>query len=336
MVSAQQVSIIDTLDLTKFNASTFTFNSFGFGDRMEQLNVIGQTQFTRYVDLRPEDTLVTKVEGKIDLQTGIVLWKFTSLDPQTMLLTDDALAGFLPPNDSTGRGEGFVSFSIKPYDTLQTGITIANNATIVFDYNSPIGTDTVQNTIDNIKPDSYVHGLLPLSADTSFTVQWTGSDNLSGVQFYDIYVSKDDSAYVLWQSNIGDTSALFSGINGSKYKFYSVATDSAGNVEGAPLVADDSTFILVGINELDALKKSMSIYPNPTSGIFSLSFVNFQSKKYDLRITDLLGRCIICQTLDAKEGFNKSTFDLSEAQPGVYIVELKFSDGTVARKLVKN
>jgi hypothetical protein len=66
---------------------------------------------------------------------------------------DDPLAGFLPPNDDSGRGEGHVSFSIRPRADLLDGTVISNQANIVFDHNAPIATNIVTNTIDARPPE---------------------------------------------------------------------------------------------------------------------------------------------------------------------------------------
>ena len=55
----------------------------------------------------------------------------------------DALTGFLPPEDGTGRGQGFISYIVEPKTGLPTGATIRNIARITFDANDPIDTNQV-------------------------------------------------------------------------------------------------------------------------------------------------------------------------------------------------
>ena len=63
-----------------------------------------------------------------------------SIDPLTGELPEDPLAGFLPPNDETGRGESRITFEIDPRPGLADGTTITNQAEIVFDTETPIVT----------------------------------------------------------------------------------------------------------------------------------------------------------------------------------------------------
>jgi hypothetical protein len=55
----------------------------------------------------------------------------------------DVLTGFLPPEDGTGRGMGYFSYTIQPKAGLATGTAIRNVALITFDANPSIATDQV-------------------------------------------------------------------------------------------------------------------------------------------------------------------------------------------------
>ena len=61
----------------------------------------------------------------------------------TGLPPSDPLTGFLPPEDGTGRGEGYVTYSISPSPGLTDGTKISNVADISFDDNTVIATDQV-------------------------------------------------------------------------------------------------------------------------------------------------------------------------------------------------
>jgi len=100
--------------------------------------------------------LLLEIDAGINAWTGEAHWYFETIDPNTGQPPVDPFAGFLPPNDSTGRGEGHVTFTIEADDNLPEGTEIVNNATIVFDINDPIITNDVVNVIYNPKPDLIV------------------------------------------------------------------------------------------------------------------------------------------------------------------------------------
>ena len=75
------------------------------------------------------------VEAGIHTATGQVYATFQSIDPNTQL-PPDVLTGFLPPENGTGRGMGYISFTIQPKAGLATGTQIRNVALITFDQNA--------------------------------------------------------------------------------------------------------------------------------------------------------------------------------------------------------
>ncbi|MFN3331491.1 MAG: right-handed parallel beta-helix repeat-containing protein [Caldilinea sp.] len=143
---AQEVRIIDQLD-ANLDWSSLEFSEFGIGTHIFSVEA-GKKYFWTEVDLTPDgiDHYVT-VEGRFDADTGVIYWTFISLDPLTRQPSTDPFAGFLPPNDSSRRGEGFVSFKIRSLADRPVGTQIPNKASIVFDDNPPIITNTATVTI---------------------------------------------------------------------------------------------------------------------------------------------------------------------------------------------
>jgi Ca2+-binding RTX toxin-like protein len=190
--------------------------------------------------------------------TGQVLATFRSLDPITQL-PPDVLTGFLPPEDGTGRGQGFFNYVVRPDAGLPTGSVIRNVARIQFDFGEIIdtnqvdphdpskGTDPAREalvTLDASPPTSGVEPLPEFSAST-FTVRWAGADDAggSGVASFDVFVSTDGGPFALWLAGATGTSASFAGAPGHTYGFYSVATDNVGHAQPAPAGAQAVTAV---------------------------------------------------------------------------------------------
>jgi subtilisin family serine protease len=83
---------------------------------------------------------------------------------------------------------------------------------------------------------------------TRFTLRWSGRDTAapgvtpSGIGFFDVYASRNGQAY----RRIARTSRRqmrFRGRRGSKYRFFTVATDRAGNHEPRHRTPDANTRI---------------------------------------------------------------------------------------------
>jgi hypothetical protein len=182
------------------------------------------------------------IDAALNRATGVVTWTFHSLDPATGDFPDNPLAGFLPPDDSTGRGEAFVDYVIRPKANLPTGTIINQQASVVFDTNAPIETKVFTNTIDADPPTSRVNALPVVANSNAVTVSWSGADpGGSGVASYDVYVSTNGGPFQLWLKDTAATSALFTGNLGSNYGFYSVATDNVGHVQPSVSAAQATT-----------------------------------------------------------------------------------------------
>jgi uncharacterized protein (DUF697 family) len=103
-------------------------------------------------------------------------------------------------------------------------------ASLLADTNPPVSTVTALTS--NSPPD--------------FTVQWTGSDgtNGSGIAHFNVYASINGGVFLPWVTNTTLNSAIYSGIPGNRYSFYSRATDAAGNTEDAPVTPDAQTLVI--------------------------------------------------------------------------------------------
>ncbi len=247
--SAQEVIITDQLDTVNMDLSSLSLGPISFGDTIVTPSA-GVSEFNTDIDLRPDNDLFVRVDVDLNQNTGILTWRFTSLDPETGELPDDPLAGFLPPNINPPEGDGSVLFTVMPKEDLPTGTEIRNSARIIFDTNEPINTPEWFNTIDNNKPESDVSPLAATQTSAGFAVQWSGTDEGAGIKDFTIFVSENGTPFTPWLTNVIDTSGTFQGENGKSYGFYSVVRDQTDNIEEAPLIADTTTTVLIdGISQ---------------------------------------------------------------------------------------
>lgn len=237
--------------LGDFGFANFIFsvpqNSIFYSQRLDVVDSLGV-----YVDI---------VAG-IDVNTNEAFWIFESIDPTTGLPPTDALTGFLPVNDSIfHRGEGFVSYTVMPKTTSQTGDSVFATAEIVFDINEPIVTNTWENIIDAVPPTSVMDPLPAFSTNLIIPLSWTAQDDIGGVGVgsYDLFFSKDGGPITLYIAGL-DTSYLdFTAENNSSYSFYVIAIDHTGNREANKTAPDVS--ITVGAPTLELTLPGMaSVY----------------------------------------------------------------------------
>ena len=263
------ITITDQLD-ADFDWPSFELGDVQFGEYFIDVPE-GHQYYQTVYDLRPfGNDLLIDVEAGLDLQTGLAQWTFTALDPETGEPTVDPFAGFLPPNNpNVHDGEGSVQYSIQPKTNLPSGTELTNAATIVFDWNEPIDTPVVLNTIDAGGPTSAVDALPATTNTSSFQVTWTGADDAggSGVANFDVYVSDDGGPFELWLEDTTATRGWYDGVDGHTYSFYSRALDNVGHQEGEKLAAEATT-------QLDVQQAQRVLAPDRGNISHSITYID--------------------------------------------------------------
>jgi hypothetical protein len=258
---AAQVVVTDQLDLTKLNPNSVSLGVMRFGSTL--VNVppgLSNYNTTQAIN----SSLSVRIQGSVNPVSGLLKWTFASIDPSTGLPPTDPTIGFLPPDTDGVKGEAYVTVNISPVSGLATGTQIMNTASVVFDANTPISTQTWLNTIDVDLPTSAASAPSTVYDDNgtaNIPVTWTGTDKGSGIVRYSIYVSDNGGTFTQFQSGVSTTSATFVGQIGHTYGFYSIATDGAGNVESGKSSPDVSTIVAVGSSATNLSSSALTGVP---------------------------------------------------------------------------
>ena len=227
------------------NPSSLRLSDFGFGSF--NFTVPPNTSFyTNRLDLRDSLGMYVDITAGLDVTNRRAFWIFDSIDPETGLAgTLPAEKGFLPVNDKNiHNGEGYVNFTMIPTTDAKTLDTLIANASILFDDEGSINTNTWKNTIDAFAPVSKIN-----TSDlkgNQVTLNWSGTDDTggTGIKDYTLYVAENGQPYQLHKSGIKETSYVFEGTTGSRYDFFIIATDLVGNIE--PLKKNADIHVAVG------------------------------------------------------------------------------------------
>ena len=242
---AQKILVTDTLD-PNLDLATFTLTGITFADQTIAIPA-GLDHYETTLPIKANGVdLIAEVNASLDRATHTFTFTLQAIDPATGWLPDDPLLGLLYPDDETGRGQGSVSYVVKPVAGLPSGTVITNQAQITFDYNDPMDTPIVHNTLDAGTPTSQVDPLAATTTDSTVTVSWSGQDEAggSGIASYDLYVSLDGGAFLPAFTGLTETSATLWVLLGHTYSFYTIAHDNVGHVEAPPATPDATTTIL--------------------------------------------------------------------------------------------
>jgi hypothetical protein len=327
---AQTVSVSMNLDST-VNANTFRLASFTFAG-MTFNDAAGRSYYSQRLDCRDSLGVFVDVVAGVNVDQNKIFWTFKAVDPATGNLPSDPLTGLLPVNDSQHHGEGSVSYTIKPKTTAKTRDIVAPKAQILFDANEPIDTPPLFNTIDAGIPESRMTVLPAQSGSGPIAVSWSGRDDArgSGIRSYSIYVSKNDSAYVPWLTDVADTVSQFTGVLGNRYKFFSLVTDYSGNMEQVKTVAEANVFV-TGVGGSDAVTPaSYSLdqnFPNPFNPSTTIQFGLKENSSVRLDIYNILGQVVVQMNLGRKNaGMHAMTVDMSRYSSGIYFYRIDARD----------
>lgn len=274
------VKVTQQLD-AKLDWATFELGDLGFGKYLVHVPA-GRRFFHTRVDASDTRGEFVDVTAEFDPSTGLATWLFSSVDPATGALPEGVTDGFLPPDDSSGAGQGFVNYRIRPKAPASTGTSIPAQARVIFEAGLPdesfLDTPVFTNTFDLAAPGSSVSAL-PTFSPPTFTVRWSGTDapGGAGIASYDVYVADGDGAFTLWLDDTTDTSHAYAGTAGHTYSFYSVATDNVGHQELVAPTAQAFTTARIGPrwqNSLRPIDVSADTLVSPVDALLVINELN--------------------------------------------------------------
>lgn len=327
--NAVEVFIYDTLTMNSYNMSSFKFGNIWIGGQAYEVVNDGNT-FALDADLRPEINCIVRVTGQFNPDNGVAYWHFMSLDPVTMDITEDPEGGFLPPNIEKPEGEGFVSYTVDLKTPYENQDLIEAKATIVFDFNEPIVTNTYLNSIDLAAPQSSVYQIQPFNSEL-YEIFWQGTDDGSGVSYFNVYMAEGNGPFTLWKNHTLSLSDTIRANPETYYRFFSQAVDKLGNEEAYKDFAEQT----LGLDDINNPQMAMRIVPNPAEKEVSVRFVLDVSSKVDLIVYSQLGQKVLAIPLsNTNSGEQYINLDISNLQKGVYTVALQTANGQSTAKLI--
>ncbi len=100
----------------------------------------------------------------------------------------------------------------------------------------------------------------------------------------------------------------------------------------------DTTTTVVNVNNIIGIEEELGastfeLYPNPSDGMFHLTFELYQKKEVAVEVLDLSGRVLLCEAKGRTQLFRED-IDLGNFAKGLYILRIKAGKNTAYQKLV--
>jgi hypothetical protein len=244
----------------------------------------------------------------------------------------------LPPNKVPTEGESWVSYSVLPKSNLPSGTVFGNKASITFDVNAPIITNTHTNTLDIAPPVTMMRALPSKTNDSVVTIKWSSIDaGGSGYESAELYMAKDDGEYNAICSQNSDSVQVSVEFNHT-YSFFALAKDNVGNMEISrpmPISTRVTSGVKPNADQIDFWLRNA--YPNPTMNYVYFDYSLSRNGLTSLTIIDGLGKTITTLVNGYQhEGVYHKNIDCSTYSNGTYYVRLEQGNLVRTRKFVIN
>lgn len=242
----------------------------------------------------------------------------------------------LPPNQNPPEGEGYVEFSIETVPGIATGTRVENRASIVFDLNEEIITNTHVNVIDFEGPTTVMTPLPPTVAGETVEVSFESDDGVdgSGVATVAVYASKNGGPF--YQAGITEDRAFDVEVEpGNLYRFYALSQDRVGNPEVVrPALVE--TAVVVSADDTAPLTFALAPnFPNPFSQVTHLAFTLPEAAPTELTVYDVLGR-VVARLVDGPmaAGQHEVSWTTERVASGVYVYRLTQGERSASGRMV--
>jgi len=336
-----------TLTLSAESTGSEIQNTFGIGTGGGNYNFFGTTgvKFTATQQFMLDSvTVYPNAAGSTtinitDQSTGSVVWTGSVATTATGNTAEEVYIGALiAPGSynmigaSSTTGGLYREFGVTGYPfTNPTGEVSVDQGSLnnyhYFFYNWKVtvgGCERADSTITiQVHPDPVASITVDSANATISSTDWSASWDASGT-------TDADSVYVAFSN--GTTSNATSG---TVTFTANMAGETVTVIAFGPCTSDTATFTFdvnqISVDE-DFMNGSLSIYPNPTRGLFNVEFATEQAKDVEITIVNMLGQVVSTDVVEVNGVYNNQ-FDLSNESAGVYFITFTTDEGVLTERI---
>ena len=227
--------------------------------------------------------------------------------------------------------EHYVGSAAYPYYSNDSTLIVTSNYTYTtylsyfFNWKFTVGGCDREDTTFTVGvyPDPVASITVDSANATITSTDWSASWDASGT-------TDADSVYVEFSN--GTTSNATSG---TVTFTANMAGETVTVIAFGPCTSDTATFTFdvnqISVDE-DFMNGSLSIYPNPTRGLFNVEFATEQAKDVEITIVNMLGQVVSTDVVEVNGVYNNQ-FDLSNESAGVYFITFTTDEGVLTQRI---
>ena len=113
-----------------------------------------------------------------------------------------------------------------------------------------------------------------------------------------------------------------------------IKVESVGNIFFDISNVNFTITAVIGLNENSLSFETVTIYPNPSTGEFNISWAGKYNGTIDLKVYDVQGRVVFAQKIIKQNNGFIHTINLDQVAKGVYTLEANTTEGRIIQKLI--
>ena len=82
------------------------------------------------------------------------------------------------------------------------------------------------------------------------------------------------------------------------------------------------------------LGENLNVYPNPTDGVFNISFISEEIDDFEITVVDAFGKLVSKEEIQNFVGEYTKQVDLSAYSKGIYMVQIRTEGSFVTKRVV--
>ena len=224
-----------------------------------------------------------------------------------------------------------LDLTVLPLQTSMQNIVICDGDSVVIGesiyYENGIYIDTlnVVTGCDSILITEVV--LSDPSANLSFSISSLTAFATGGTLPYYFELGNQNGMILNSLNNFGTTISINPIANGIYYFFIIDANNCVS----------DTVFYEIDIFSTslkDVNIENLFIYPNPSNGLFNISFESLNSQDFEISLSNIIGKEIFLDRFNNFSGKYIQKIDLTNNAKGIYFLEIETNDGVINKKLI--